>query len=143
MLPLKKNHFSRLKNILVAISATIVACYLFLDAIEQNLHLYLTPSELISKKDSIDFSKSLRLGGLVKKDSLNRNNQNITFKLTDQYNTDIKVTYQGSLPSLFSEGQGAVIDGYWDNNIFHASRVLVKHDENYSPPKVTDDNNIN
>lgn len=121
-------------------TTVVTSCYIFLDAIDQHLHLYLTPSELLSKKDSIDFSKSLRLGGLVKENSFIRKNQNVTFKITDQNNVDIIVKYQGSLPSLFSEGQGAVIDGYWKNSTLHATRVLVKHDENYSPPKVTNDN---
>ena len=139
MLPFKNIHFQRLKKLIILCTLTGLAFFLFLDAASQSLHLYLTPSEIKSFSHAMDFSRPIRVGGLVKKNSLSRNDDEVSFQLIDEYNGSISVFYKGSLPTLFSEGQGAIIDGVWDNEKLIASKVLVKHDENYYPPKVKDD----
>ena len=79
--------------------------------------------------------EKVRLGGLVEENSVARNDTKINFTITDLKKT-IEVTYEGILPDLFREGQGVIVKGYLQNNIFEATEVLAKHDENYMPPEV-------
>lgn len=106
------------------------------DALKDNIVFYVTPTELQAKKN-LEKNKTLRIGGYVKEGTfkLSETSQS-TFLLTD-FSHDIIVTYQGVLPSLFREGQGAVAEGTLDpkTHIFNARQVLAKHDENYKPPK--------
>ena len=77
----------------------------------------------------------MRLGGLVEENSIIRNDIKINFTITDLKKT-MEVSYEGILPDLFREGQGVIVQGYLKNNIFEASEVLAKHDENYMPPEI-------
>ena len=109
-----------------------------------NLVFFYSPSELIEKEKSI--SQKVRLGGMVKKNSVEKkmiteNNikiQKVTFKITD-FKNEIIVSYKGILPDLFKEGQGVVVEGKLnDQKDFVALNVLAKHDENYMPPELKD-----
>ncbi|MBT2303281.1 cytochrome c maturation protein CcmE [Variovorax paradoxus] len=109
-----------------------VAAALVLNALNSNIALYVTPSEVAAGKSPQ--GQAFRIGGMVKDRSLKRDNLTVHFVLTDLAK-DIPVSYTGILPDLFKEGKGAVVQGRLgaDGN-FTASEVLAKHDENYMPP---------
>ena len=87
---------------------------------------------------NISINKKLRIGGMVKKDSIKINSQEIKFIITDLKN-EIFVSYRGTVPNLFSEGKGVVAEGKLkDKNFFIADRILAKHDEKYMPPELKD-----
>ncbi len=109
---------------------------LILYALKQNLNVFLTPSQIKTAHLSTD--DHIRLGGLVKKNSLvhDTNSLTVQFIMTD-YKNDISVRYTGVLPDLFREGKGAIVEGSLNTQGFLiADRVLAKHDENYLPKKV-------
>ena len=135
MLPYKPTHRKRLKNIFYCALVVMVGLILILDASKNHINYYLTPTDIINA-DKEDLSGKLKLGGLIQKNSIVRENENVSFILEDE-NAMIYVQYRGSLPSLFKEGQGAIIEATLENDQAFASRVFVKHDENYSPPKVS------
>ena len=112
-----------------------LAGYFGLKAFSDNLLYFFTPTDIIENKAPI--GKSFRLGGLVVTGSVIRKDMNVIFSLTDN-NKTIKVSYEGILPDLFREGQGIVATGSLDGNLFIATTVLAKHDENYMPPEVAD-----
>jgi cytochrome c-type biogenesis protein CcmE len=120
-----------------------LAGYLGVKAFSENLLYFYTPSDIEDGKAPI--GKSFRIGGLVKTDSFERNGMRATFVVTDN-SESIKVIYDGILPDLFREGQGVVATGSvtcprkgWTcKNIFKATEVLAKHDENYMPPEVAE-----
>jgi cytochrome c-type biogenesis protein CcmE len=109
-----------------------IAAALVLNALNSNIALYVTPSEVAAGKSPQ--GQAFRIGGMVKDGSLKRDNLTVHFVLTDLAK-DIPVSYTGILPDLFKEGKGAVVQGRLraDGN-FTASEVLAKHDENYMPP---------
>ena len=117
------------------------AGYLGIKAFNENLLYFYTPTDIANGKAPV--GKSFRVGGLVEKDSVQRQDMRVSFLVTDN-NNDIKVIYDGILPDLFREGQGIVATGSvtckrkgWScKNIFLATVVLAKHDENYMPPEV-------
>ena len=117
------------------------AGYLGIRAFNENLLYFYTPTDIANGK--VPAGKSFRVGGLVQKDSVQRQDMRVSFLVTDN-NKDIKVIYDGILPDLFREGQGIVATGSvtckrkgWScKNIFLATEVLAKHDENYMPPEV-------
>ena len=100
---------------------------------QDNILFFYTPSEIIQK--NLKENEKVRLGGLVKENSIKRNDTKINFVITDLKKT-MEVTYKGILPDLFREGQGVIVKGYLKNNIFEATEVLAKHDENYMPPEI-------
>jgi cytochrome c-type biogenesis protein CcmE len=110
-----------------------VAAALVLNALNSNIALYVTPSEVAAGKSPQ--GQAFRIGGMVKDGSLKRDNLTVHFVVTDMVK-DIPVAYTGILPDLFKEGKGAVVQGKLgpDGN-FTASEVLAKHDENYMPPQ--------
>jgi cytochrome c-type biogenesis protein CcmE len=111
---------------------------LVLFALKNNVSLYFTPTQVYNKE--VPENRSFRIGGLVEKGSLEREKDGLTvkFKITDTTNT-MNVVYVGILPDLFKEGKGVVAEGKLeDGNVFHASEVLAKHDENYMPPEAAD-----
>jgi cytochrome c-type biogenesis protein CcmE len=114
------------------LAAVALASVLVLNALNSNIALYVTPSEVASGK--APQGEAFRIGGLVKDGSLKRDNLTVHFVVTDLAR-DIPVSYTGILPDLFKEGKGAVIQGKLgtDGN-FVATEVLAKHDENYMPP---------
>jgi cytochrome c-type biogenesis protein CcmE len=109
--------------------------YFGLRAFNDNLLYFFTPTDVAENKAPL--GKSFRLGGLVVTGSVIREDMNVTFSLTDN-NKTIKVSYEGILPDLFREGQGIVVTGSLDEDLFIAITVLAKHDENYMPPEVAD-----
>ena len=103
--------------------------------LKQNILYFKTPSEIFTNT-SIEASSMIRVGGMVKKDSIRQNNKEITFILTD-YKKELIVVYSGSVQNLFSEEQGAVVEGILnDKKYLIADRILAKHDENYMPPQM-------
>jgi cytochrome c-type biogenesis protein CcmE len=128
----------RLGLLTLGMAALGGATALVLMAFNDNLVFFYSPSELKAKAVVAD--RRVRIGGLVEKQSLSRasDGRNISFRITDGA-TDVAVTYQGLLPDLFREGQGAVAEGKLrPDGVFVASSVLAKHDENYMPREVVD-----
>ena len=107
-----------------------------LKSLEENVVYFLTPTEIYKKTD-ISFKKKIRVGGLVKINSINKDETSINFIITDLDN-EIIVSYKGLVPNLFSEGKGVVAEGKLkDKKYFIADKILAKHDENYMPPEVS------
>ena len=127
--------FQRLLVVLLSLIFLTGAVLLILFNYKKNLIFFYTPSELINSKTKID--DTVRIGGFVKNGSIKKNKENeYHFIITDNKKT-IKIIYNGLLPDLFREGQGAVIEGrLLKNNIIKASNVFAKHDENYIPVSI-------
>ena len=133
-----KTRHKRLIIILAGVAVLSVALTLIFKAFNSNMVFFFSPSDVQAKQAPVD--KTFRLGGLVEKGSLQREDDGLTvhFKVTDNANT-ILVTYTGILPDLFKEGQGVVTQGKLSNDgTFVASEVLAKHDETYMPPEVAE-----
>ncbi|MCX7239624.1 MAG: cytochrome c maturation protein CcmE [Burkholderiales bacterium] len=110
-----------------------IAAALVLNALNSNIALYVTPSEVAAGK--APKMQAFRIGGLVKDGSLHRDNLTVHFVMTDMAH-EVPVSYTGILPDLFKEGKGAVVQGKLETSgDFTASEVLAKHDENYMPPE--------
>ena len=115
----------------------IIAVFFILKSLTSNILYFKSPTDIQLSQDII-FSKKIRVGGMVKKNSLNANNKEIKFIITDLKN-DLVVSYSGTVPNLFSEGKGVVAEGrLQDKNFFIADRILAKHDEKYMPPELKD-----
>jgi cytochrome c-type biogenesis protein CcmE len=128
-----KPRHKRALLIVAALAVIGVAAMLILNALNSNIALYVTPSEVAAGK--APRGQAFRIGGMVKDGSLKRNGLTVHFVITDLVK-DIPVAYTGILPDLFKEGKGAVIQGRLEaNGQFIASEVLAKHDENYMPPE--------
>ena len=113
----------------------VAVIFFTLRSLEENVVYFLSPTEIYNKTD-ISFKKKIRVGGLVKINSVNKNETSISFIITD-LNKEIIVSYNGLLPNLFSEGKGVVAEGKLkDRKYFVADKILAKHDENYMPPEV-------
>jgi len=127
--------YQRLLLIIISLAFIIAAVMLILYNAKENISYFYTPSELSAS--NIRFDKKIRIGGFVEKDSFNKTSaSDYNFRITDDRNS-IYVTYNGILPDLFREGQGAVIEGYFkDEKIFNATTVFAKHDENYMPASI-------
>ncbi len=128
-----KKRQKRIFLIIILLCGVGLASYLAIKAFEENLLYFMSPKDIYAGK--VIKNKNFRLGGIVKNDSVKREGLNVWFDLTD-YEKTIKVHYKGILPDLFREGQGIIATGFLENNIFKASEVLAKHDENYMPPEV-------
>jgi cytochrome c-type biogenesis protein CcmE len=128
-----KPRHKRALLIVAAVAVIGVAALLILNALNSNIALYVTPSEVAAGKSPQ--GQAFRIGGMVKDDSVKRDGLTVNFVITDLVK-DIPVSYTGILPDLFKEGKGAVIQGRLDSKgQFIASEVLAKHDENYMPPE--------
>jgi|TARA_B100000035_G_scaffold313973_1_gene328984 cytochrome c-type biogenesis protein CcmE len=124
----------RLFYILLVLVILSLSIFLILKSLEENVVYFQSPSEI--KSISEIESKKLRIGGMVKKNSILINSDEINFIITD-FKNEVNVTYSGVVPNLFEEGKGVVAEGYLkDRNFFIASKILAKHDENYMPPEV-------
>ena len=124
------------KRFYIIFSAFTFFCFvvgIILIALQDNILFFYSPSEILEK--NLKQNEKVRLGGLVQENSVLRNDIKINFIITDLKKT-IEVSYEGILPDLFREGQGVIVNGYLKNNIFEASEVLAKHDENYMPPEI-------
>ena len=121
---------------LILISATIII-FLILKSLEENVVYFFSPSEIYDKSN-ISLNEKIRVGGLVKEDSISKNQTSIKFIITD-LKKEIIVSYSGLVPNLFSEGKGVIAEGeLLDKKYFIADKILAKHDENYMPPEVSD-----
>ena len=115
----------------------VLGVFFILKSLTSNILYFKSPTDIQLSQDIIS-SKKIRVGGMVKKDSININNQEIKFIITDLKN-EIFVSYRGTVPNLFSEGKGVVAEGKLkDKNFFIADRILAKHDEKYMPPELKD-----
>ena len=130
--------FQRLLLILLTLVIILSAVLLILYNTRENVSYFYTPSEI--DKSEITIDKIIRIGGFVENDSFNKiSSSSFKFRITDE-RASILVTYNGILPDLFREGQGAVIEGaFVDKNIFNATNVFAKHDENYMPASIKED----
>jgi cytochrome c-type biogenesis protein CcmE len=130
-----KTRHKRLSFIGLGIAGLGIATALVLNAFQKNLVFFFSPTQVVAKEAPI--GKSFRIGGLVEKGTVKRENDGLTvhFIVTDTVNK-IPVVYKGILPDLFKEGAGCVAQGHVDaNGVFYAESVLAKHDENYMPPQ--------
>tara|TARA_B100000965_G_C19102615_1_gene545516 strand:+ start:131 stop:559 length:429 start_codon:yes stop_codon:yes gene_type:complete len=115
----------------------VIAVFFILKSLTSNILYFKSPTDIQLSQDII-FSKKIRVGGMVKKNSININNKEIKFIITDLKN-ELAVSYSGTVPNLFSEGKGVVAEGkLQDKNFFIADRILAKHDEKYMPPELKD-----
>jgi len=126
-----KLRFYFIVSILITIFLTV---FLVLKSLEENVIYFQSPSDI--KTLSETNTKKIRIGGMVKKNSIFINEKKLNFIITD-FENEINVAYSGLVPNLFSEGKGVVAEGYLkDKSFFLATKILAKHDENYMPPEV-------
>ena len=120
---------------LILLSATTII-FLIFKSLEENVVYFFSPSEIYDKPN-ISLNKKIRIGGLVKEDSIIKDQTSIKFIITD-LKKEIIVSYSGLVPNLFSEGKGVIAEGELkDKKYFVADEILAKHDENYMPPEVS------
>ena len=111
-----------------------LSTFLILKSLEENVVYFKSPTEVKTLAE-ID-KKKIRIGGMVKKESILVEEKELNFIVTD-FKNEINVIYSGVIPNLFSEGKGVVAEGFLkDRNLFLATKILAKHDENYMPPEV-------
>ena len=133
---LSKKVKSRIFFLILSFVAAAMIIFIVLRSLEENVVYFLSPTE-IYYKTNITFDKTIRIGGLVKMNSISKNETSISFIITD-LKKEIIVSYEGIVPNLFSEGKGVVAEGKLkDKKYFVASKILAKHDENYMPPEVS------
>ena len=116
------------------LASVILTVFLVLQSLKENVVYFQSPSEI---KSLIELNKKkIRVGGMVKEQSVFINSDEVNFIITD-FKNEINVVYSGSVPNLFAEGKGVVAEGFLkDKNYFTATKILAKHDENYMPPEV-------
>ena len=120
--------------VFLLLSATVII-FLILKSLEENVVYFFSPSEIYDKPN-ISLNKKIRIGGLVKEDSISKDQTSIKFIITD-LKKEIIVSYIGVVPNLFAEGKGVIAEGELkDKKYFVADKILAKHDENYMPPEV-------
>ena len=133
MLPKKVKKRASLLTIFLSIS--VISVFLILNALNENILYFNSPSDIKSNPD-INFDKKIRVGGMVKKNTLQISDREIRFIITD-FKNEIRVSFKGTVPNLFAEGKGVVAEGkLQDKKFFVAERILAKHDENYMPPEL-------
>ena len=116
------------------LASVILTVFLVLQSLKENVVYFQSPSEI---KSLIELNKKkIRVGGMVKEQSVFINSNEVNFVITD-FKNEINVVYSGAVPNLFAEGKGVVAEGFLkDKNYFTATKILAKHDENYMPPEV-------
>ena len=116
------------------LASVILTVFLVLQSLKENVVYFQSPSEI---KSLIELNKKkIRVGGMVKEQSVFINSDEVSFIITD-FKNEINVVYSGAVPNLFAEGKGVVAEGFLkDKNYFLATKILAKHDENYMPPEV-------
>jgi len=124
----------RIFFILSILITLILSVFLILRSLEENVVYFQSPTEI---KSLVEIkNKKIRVGGMVKKNSVSIKSKEVNFVITD-FKNEINVTYSGVIPNLFQEDKGVVAEGYLkDRNFFLATKILAKHDENYMPPEV-------
>ena len=129
-----KNVKLRFLFLALLLTSVILAVFLILQSLKDNVVYFQSPSEINSLIELE--KKKIRIGGMVKKESVIINSNEVNFIITD-FKNEINVTYSGAVPNLFAEGKGVVAEGFLkDKNYFSATKILAKHDENYMPPEV-------
>ena len=124
----------RILFLFLVLTTVILSIYLILKSLEENVVYFLSPSEIFNSQKIP--KEKIRIGGMVKNNSIKVNSNAINFIITD-FKKEILVIYSGSVPNLFKEGKGVVAEGNLLNrNMFEAKKILAKHDENYMPPEV-------
>ena len=124
----------RIVFIISILTIIILSVYIVLKLLEDDVVYFKSPTEI--KQSSENITKKIRVGGMVKKDSIALDNEKILFIITD-FKNEINVIFAGTVPNLFQEEKGVVAEGILqDNNLFFADKILAKHDENYMPPEV-------
>ena len=124
----------RVLFLFLVLTTVILSVYLILKSLEENVVYFLSPSEIFNSQKIP--KEKIRIGGMVKNNSIKVNSNAINFIITD-FKKEILVIYSGSVPNLFKEGKGVVAEGNLLNrNMFEAKKILAKHDENYMPPEV-------
>ena len=114
----------RISFIVLLVILLSISIFFIINSLKENMLYFFTPTE-VKQKEDIEFGKSIRIGGMVKKNSITTNSN------------EIIVTYSGSVPNLFLEEKGVVAEGSLrDKKFFVARRILAKHDENYMPPEI-------
>ena len=120
--------------VILILLSLILSVFLILNSLEENVVYFKSPSDIQLLEEIKD--KKIRVGGMVKENSIEISSEKINFIVTD-FKNEINVVYSGVVPNLFSEGKGVVAEGYLkDRSFFEASKILAKHDENYMPPEV-------
>ena len=120
--------------ILLVLITLILSVFLILKSLEENVVYFKSPSDI--KTLSETNKNKIRVGGMVKKNSISIKEKKLNFIITD-FENEINVSFSGAVPNLFSEGKGVVAEGYLkDKSFFLATKILAKHDENYMPPEV-------
>lgn len=127
---MKKPSWRRLWSLLGIFAVFALGVGVILISLKSYVVYFVTPMEIDGHQ-----CQTIRLGGLVKVESLVREGQHLTFMVTDGQR-DILVSYSGIVPDLFREGQGVVAEGVYDGVTFHAVSILAKHDERYIPVEV-------
>ena len=126
----------RILFLVALISSIILTIFLILKSLEENVVYFLSPTEVKSLNELTQ--DKIRIGGMVKENSIDISSEKINFVITD-FNNEINVMYSGLVPNLFQENKGVVAEGFLeDKNYFKAEKILAKHDENYMPPEVQD-----
>ena len=120
--------------VLLILSTLALSVFLLIKSLEENVIFFKSPTEI--KTLSVIDKNKIRIGGMVKKDSITTISKEVKFIVTD-FKNEINVVYSGVVPNLFAEEKGVVAEGYLkDKNFFLATKILAKHDENYMPPEV-------
>ena len=126
---------SRVSLLLVLLVTFGLVIFFIFKSLEDNLVYFFSPTEINNKMD-ISYKEKIRVGGLVKENSINKEETSINFIITDLKN-EIIVLYSGSIPNLFSEGKAVVAEGKLkDKKLLIADKIIAKHDENYMPPEL-------
>lgn len=133
---LSKKVKSRILFLVLLLLLAAVVIFFILKSLEENIVYFFSPSEIYDKPN-ISLNEKIRIGGLVKEDSIIKDQTSIKFIITD-LKKEIIVSYSGAVPNLFSEGKGVIAEGELkDKKYFVADKILAKHDENYMPPEVS------
>ena len=120
--------------VVIILITLILTVFLVLKSLEENVVYFQSPSEINISSEL--FKKKIRIGGMVKKNSIFFSSNEVSFIITD-FKNEINVIYNGAIPNLFEEEKGVVAEGFLkDRNFFMATKILAKHDENYMPPEV-------
>ena len=134
MLPKKVKKRASLLAITLLIS--VIGIFFILKSLNKNILYFKSPTD-IKNNQNINFDKKIRVGGMVKKNSLIIKEEEIKFIITD-FNNELNISFSGTVPNLFSEEKGVVAEGkLQDKTFFIADRILAKHDENYMPPELS------
>ena len=132
---LSKKVKKRASFLAIFLSVSVISIFLILNALNKNILYFNSPSDIKLNQD-INFDKKIRVGGMVKKNTLKISDQEIRFTITD-FKNELSVSFRGTVPNLFAEGKGVVAEGkLQDKKFFIADRILAKHDENYMPPEL-------